>query len=328
MSTVSHANHRGLAVLIEIRPHPGLERVLLNFHETLPRTWPIEFVHGWGNERAVLDSAALQPALSSGALRLRPLSSLAPPDVAKAACNALNFFGHARKLGLAPWNVRAWYNFLLESPAFWAAYDVPNLLIFEVDTALCPMPKRSLHHFTEFAMVGAPMGSSTCFDGATGVAVDEPNPQCCGMNSGLALWSVPTMRRVVSSPRAPQGNSTSWPSNLATVPIIDMWYETLLRKVVSNDPDAADYFGTAGIHIPTQRVAALFSVSGAYSGNYTPVGVHSPKQSGGFSGWWSKRPDLWQELVRRCPAAANTSFHWHPDPKDEGAHTCKSLKEG
>ena len=325
MSTNSStAKHHGLAVIIEIRPHPGLERVLLNFREELPRAWPIEFVHGWGNERAVLDSAALQPALSSGALRLRPLSSLAPPDVAKAACGALNFVGRSRKMGMAPWNVRAWYNFLLESPIFWAAYDVPSLLIFEVDTALCPMPKRSLHHFMEFAMVGAPFGGGKCMDGETGVLSDEPDALCSGMNSGLALWDVPTMRRVVSSPSAPQGNSTRWPSNLMSVPIIDMWYSTLLSKVASNDPSAAEYFGTAAVRLPTQRVAAVFSVSGAYPGNYTPVGVHSPRQSGSFTGWWSKRPQLWQELVSRCPAAANTSFHWSPDPKDEGAHNCKA----
>lgn len=314
----------GLAVLIEIRPHPGLERVLLNFHEMLPRAWPIEFVHGWGNERAVLNSIALQPALSSGALRLRPLSSLAPPEVAKAACSALGFVGRARKHGLAPWNVRAWYNFLLESSIFWAAWDVPSLLLFEVDTALCPTPKRSLHHFTEFVMVGAPFGGSGCVDGTTGEAVDESNALCTGMNSGLALWSVPVMRRVVSSPRSPQGNSTAWPSNIMKIPIIDMWYARLLKLAVTNDPEAADYFGTADIRVPTQRVATLFSVSGAYAGNYTPIGVHSPTQAGVFTGWWAKRPQLWQELIRRCPAAAHTSFRWHPDPKSEGTRHCKA----
>ena len=45
-------------------------------------------------------------------------------------------------------------------------------------------------------MVGAPFAAAKCMDEQTGVLSDEPDALCSGMNSGLALWNVPTMRRV------------------------------------------------------------------------------------------------------------------------------------
>ena len=52
---------------------------------------------------------------------------------------------------------RMWYNDFLKSPEFWNLFSAPNLLIFEVDTILCPQPSVPLEWWLgRFGYVGGP----------------------------------------------------------------------------------------------------------------------------------------------------------------------------
>jgi len=312
----------GVAVLVDVRMHPRLPVVMKNFRELLPHSWPIHFVHGLGSEKEVAESAMLQPAIKSGALVMRPLHTVAPRDVAKAACESLGFRGRARRGGLAPWNVRAWYNFLLMSPQFWYAFsDFRSVLLFEADTALCPHPTHSLLSFTKYFMVGPPFLG--CYNPDAGKVDSFATPGCVG-NSGLSLWNVSSIRKTLESKSAPLinfGQPPIWPEaprDLVRIPIVDMWFSDWAGQ----PNNSLDIHAVTGMPqrdtMPAPSVAAHFGVSLAFAGNFTPFGVHNPKQH--ISGMSAQRRE---ELFARCPLARNTSYRWHPVSGDTQKQLCQ-----
>ena len=323
------------AVIIEIRSHPNLQEVLLNFDEHLPPKWPIHLVHGWGNDLSIRSSAGLAPALVSGRLQLQHLSTIASIDIVNAACTSTRWRGRARSGSLSPWNVRAWYNFLLQTPSFWHAFNTTSLLLFEADTRLCPQPDRNAASFTRYLMVGAPQYAAGCFDKATGRESDQNNTHTCVGNSGLSLWNVKAMRSVLSSALAPlrhfsrsqwAGGEIEFPDQLrlSHIPIIDMWSMSFFGRAAAGNKTLLKALGQLdGATMPSAREAALFSVSGLYSGGFTPFGVHSPTQAGRM-GSWQRNSTLFKELVMRCPAVATVTYNWHPGeyPKDTSS-TCQ-----
>ena len=323
------------AVIIEIRSHPNLQKVLLNFDEHLPPKWPIHLVHGWGNDLPIRSSAGLAPALLSGRLQLRHLGTIASTDIVNAACTSILWGGRARSGSLSPWNVRAWYNFLLMTPSFWHAFNTTSLLLFEADTSLCPQPDRNVASFTRYLMVGAPQYAAGCFDTVTGRESDQSNLHNCVGNSGLSLWDVKAMRSVLSSSLAPlrhfsrprlAGGEVEFPDQhlLSHIPIIDMWSMSFFGRAAAGNKTLLEALGKLdGAEMPSAREAALFSVSGLYSGGFTPFGVHSPTQAGRM-GSWPHNSTLFKELKMRCPAVANVTYKWHPGehPKDASS-TCQ-----
>ena len=323
------------AVIIEIRSHPNLQEVLLNFDEHLPPKWPIHLVHGWGNDLSIKSSTGLAPALLSGRLRLQHLSTVASIDIVNAACTSTLWRGRARSGSLSPWNVRAWYNFLLLTPSFWHAFNTTSLLLFEADTRLCPQPDRNAASFARYLMVGAPQYAAGCFDKATGRESDQKNSHNCIGNSGLSLWNVKAMRSVLSSALAPlrhfsrpqwAGGAIEFPDQhrLSHIPIIDMWSMSFFGRAAAGNKTLLKALGQLdGAKMPSAREAALFSVSGLYSGGFTPFGVHSPMQAGRM-GSWQRNSTLFNELVVRCPAVATVTHYWHPGeyPMDASS-TCQ-----
>eukprot|EP00966_Prymnesium_polylepis_P294359 6797711-Prymnesium_polylepis.1 len=122
----------GDAVLMETRPLPQIQSVLLNSRSVLPQSWTVHFWHGPSNSHVAF-SSALAPAVAAGSLHLRLLNL---SSIAAAG--------------------RSWYNAYLLSPSFWNSFSARQLLLFEADSVFCPSPTVSLEAFSEYAFVGAP----------------------------------------------------------------------------------------------------------------------------------------------------------------------------
>ncbi|EOD04337.1 hypothetical protein EMIHUDRAFT_221111 [Emiliania huxleyi CCMP1516] len=170
----THVPHSGSlhveAVMIEVRRLLRLPAVLLNFRKHLPRAWKIALIHGRTNRDFVLSSPALHHQLRSGGIQLRPL-----PDALYNRTES--FFARSGK---------RWYNALLISREFWTFVSIaPHVLLFEVDSILCPAPTVPIEWWVgRYVIVGAPWhprwGAGRFWCGSLA---------CCVGNSGLSLWN-------------------------------------------------------------------------------------------------------------------------------------------
>lgn len=156
--------------MIEVRRLLRLPAVLLNFRKHLPRAWKIALIHGRTNRDFVLSSPALHHQLRSGGIQLRPL-----PDALYNRTES--FFARSGK---------RWYNALLISREFWTFVSIaPHVLLFEVDSILCPAPTVPIEWWVgRYVIVGAPWhprwGAGRFWCGSLA---------CCVGNSGLSLWN-------------------------------------------------------------------------------------------------------------------------------------------
>ena len=169
MSASSSSQHRGDAVLADVRTLNNLPVVLQNVRAALPSSWLVNFLHGDRNHEAIRATPALRASIDTGTLLLRHLSTVVPLSMIELVCRKHRVIVPNRKKDPLQAN-------LLYSSAFWTAFSAPRLLLFQPDTAFCPKPSRSLHSFDRFTMVGAPWIRCNL-------------PKCVG-NSGLSLWEV------------------------------------------------------------------------------------------------------------------------------------------
>ena len=116
---------------MEPRPLHWLAAVIRNVWDHLPaESWNIHFVHGPQLPPTFLEDPLLKPVKATNRLHLRRFQQVI----------GLIPAGHVVKANFSALNGRGWYNQLLLTPAFWASFDAPLLLLFEADTALCPSP--------------------------------------------------------------------------------------------------------------------------------------------------------------------------------------------
>ena len=158
---------------------------LANACRVLGTSWTVHLLHLDDND--VLEQLRSNPRyrllaseLEVGRLQFRHLREVD----ADAAVRAHGF--RYRAGWFAP---RLWYNEMLVRNRFWQAFSQPWLLLFEVDSVLCPSPTLPLTAFlqADFMFYGAPWDASqpACRARVRGTVSSLP---CVG-NSGLSLWN-------------------------------------------------------------------------------------------------------------------------------------------
>ena len=279
----AYAAVAGDAVIVEPRPLRRLPVVARNVWDQLPQdAWTMHILHGQHVQSRLRHAEEVRPVVASGRLRLLPLARL------------LDSIGI-----VSTSSSRKWYNAMLLNSAFWRSFRAPLLLLFEADTALCPSPRWPLHAFAGFGYVGAPWAPYS----------DNRFPHWCRNlgscvgNSGLSLWSRPTMENVTARPpsayEAIVAEYLSVPKGVATkrgvgsvralyerranlsfsdklIDHIDVWASVLLQSL---EHAGALPVALPGGAVPPSTVAARFSVETLYTTKadaWVPVGVHKP----------------------------------------------------
>lgn len=266
----------GEAVIVEMRPLIRLPEVLLNFIEHLPISWCIHLVHGPDNHVRVQRSQPLQQHLLSTRLRLQPLDVVAPGLYRHAmAARDLATRGGSPHDRARHLRYSRWYDDLLASPRFWRHFTAPLVLLFQIDSALCPAPLRRLSDFSEnYVFVGAPWRRYSLW-----LCREHRSFHCVG-NGGLSLWRREVLLDRVSDP--------AFMREWGAKDHLDVFLAAHLQR--------ASLLELHGFEAnPTDSEAALFSIETHYLGGYTPIGVHQPQSH--------IPPQYLAEIIRRCPAA-------------------------
>mmetsp|Transcript_39300 Transcript_39300/g.91910 ORF Transcript_39300/g.91910 Transcript_39300/m.91910 type:complete len:278 (-) Transcript_39300:85-918(-) len=229
---VAAALNRGEAVMVETRAHPRLRSTLLNVRQQLPSDWQVTLLHGPNNSKFVKAELA-----SLRSVHIQLLPSREAREASKTPAHATDGYrsagDYARRTN--------WYNRMLARAAFWEARAASHVLIFELDSALCPAPSLPLEAFFSYALVGAPWRRSG-------------NASCC--NSGLSLWHRASMLRLI----ARRGSSYAGH--------IDSWAARQLGGL-----HAAHQLGRPPT--PSVGISQRFSVERIFDGGFTPFGVHA-----------------------------------------------------
>jgi len=186
------------AVIVELAPRPGLLTAVSNTLAVLPHTWGVSIVHGEQVDAACLATQhRLFDAMQAGRLKLRHLQEVSATAWTQATMGA--------SVPQVPG--KRWYNQLLASRAFWTAFRVDWILLFEVDAALCAIPTTTLDSFLHaYDFVGALWPSAWCERWwrreRNTLSLPRWNAsglhQCSG-NSGLSLWRRELMVQTVTS---------------------------------------------------------------------------------------------------------------------------------
>lgn len=262
----------GDAVICEVRRLRRLPHVIANVRVQLSAAWTVHLLHSADSDRDVRAFAPLQPALASGALKLRPLALPASTD----------------------FSTRAWYNEYVLTHEFWASFGAPLLLMFEADSALCPSPTRPLLSFADFAYVGATWAPDPS---AYRPSWCKNLARCVG-NSGLSLWRRETLanvtrrrpheylplvseflghergpvaRRGTGSDRVQFNLELANRSGWRPVRHVDVWVTRMLQALEA----AGRLPPPARLAVPSDHEASRFSVETFFPrGDYTPIGVH------------------------------------------------------
>ena len=183
---------------------------------------------------------------------------------------------------------RIWYNGFLKSADFWTLFSAPNLLLFEVDSILCPQPSIPLDWWLgRFAYVGGPwhrrvgVGALWCKNLVT----------CIG-NSGLSLWNRALIAGLLADGKLPP----DFANGTVRKPLLDLWASTSLQRLERDGqlPLKA---------VPSEELAGAFSCSDPpevtpgilSSRGHTPFGLH------GVGTWPLRLTRSRRMLLQRCP---------------------------
>jgi hypothetical protein len=210
----------GDAILIEIRPqYKIITRILTQAVHSLPQNWITHYWHGEMNNYKV------------DYVHNTFLNTTFPYEYAlgKRSYKKKNW-----------WEARKWFNMILTNKKFWDSFVQSHLLLFQIDTAFCPTPTRSLDFFYNYTFVGAPWNSkqSQC----RGV-------QNCVGNCGLALFHRKTIRNVLKYYHKQHVHRN-----------FDIWLMNFMQHK----------------NLAPARVAIQFSVETSYDRSVVPFGVHNP----------------------------------------------------
>ena len=269
--------------MIEPRWLAKLPIVLLNFRAHLPLSWTVQLLTDPKEvqraSRVAQSFPLLKRALKRREMLIRPI--LLPT-------------GHRS------WS-KAWYNLYLSSPTFWQSFKLPWLLLFEVDSALCPRPDHSLLHFVSadpHIFWGAPWAWMPNMTLRAGDASFSVRSVPVG-NSGLSLWRRDFMASVSSELHAFAKRHQSGHSRTAL--------NFGLRRGTSWTIDNGVHHFLADLAeagrlplpaFPDAQRAMNFSVETGYRGG-VPFGVHRAHQVLAKTG-----ENGYRRLLARCPAAA------------------------
>jgi hypothetical protein len=289
----------GEAVCIEVRRLHRLPHVLLNYRELVPAHWGVTLLHGSRNAADLWASprgSQLHQHLAKGTIRLMPLP-------AEYMFEDLEFSRHARITGLPPpaafertlWNLtrddaekartrykreeyffhvasRRWYNQFLKTAEFWRMFTAEHVLLFEVDSILCPQPTLPLDWWAgRYGYIGSPWHPHM---GAGGFWCRLM--ACCVGNSGLSLWNRPLILRLIETGELPLHKS-----------LVYLWIATRLQDL------AADGRLPVGLPaVPSEEIAFAFAVGDpadlwSWQVETVPVGVH------GLNNWPTTRGQYW-----------------------------------
>ncbi|EOD08805.1 hypothetical protein EMIHUDRAFT_217060 [Emiliania huxleyi CCMP1516] len=279
----------GDAVIVDLRTGPGfahaLASTLLNVRELLDEQW---VVHAWVSADANLSRTVRQ--------RLYKLSGLrhALRCANAGTCAAL------RLKRMTGENSRAWYNRLILKTDFWRSFSAPHVLLFELDTCLCPSPTWSLRHFVDegYSYIGAPWHPRSV------ISPDDQRPDgafhdgafACVGNSGLSLWRRQDV--LTLQPAASSDDFLEWRTVIA-----DMWLSAQLQS--------KRWRGLGLRGVPNASEAARFAIETyGYRDTGVPVGVHlnalqrrEPKRA-------LLQAEHERMLVLKCPPVASVFYRW------------------
>ena len=245
--------------------------VLDNFRRTLDDRWTVH-ADVSPNMTSALDSQLrtifhLRMALEKAALRVAPAS-----------------------IG----NGYTDFNLMYTRPDFWRKYAAPYLLMFHLDSCLCPSPTRSLQSFIDsgYSFVGAPWGGWVC-SLLRGFS-KHAEAHCVG-NSGLALWRRNDILQLTTAIESSGKDEFAKHRMMYT----DLWFSAHLQS---------KHWSSLNLSaVPTEVEAAYFAVESTdLVPGATPVGVHLNKHQIQSKKYLSTREE--QSLVLRCPALAEVFY--------------------
>ena len=124
------------AVIVETREHEMLSYVVANVASNLP-DWTLYLFHTDENSQYVRNLPVLKKLQKLRRLRLLSL-------------------GNLTKLFHGVSSIRAFYNCLLRSPAFWSCSSAKNILLFQTDSVLCGGSTYQIEDFLSYDYIGAP----------------------------------------------------------------------------------------------------------------------------------------------------------------------------
>ena len=296
----------GDAVIVDLRTGPAfphaLTSVLHNVRGVLPDSWLVHAEISSSVTRRVRWLLHRVPMLSH-ALHCKP------------PCAALRI--SPRRADNATQGMHVWYNRLLRSRSFWSGFPTPWVLLFELDSCLCPGPTRPLASFMKagYTFVGAPWRKDVCYwdhplsdrhgSSARSLRADISHLHCVG-NSGLSLWKRADILALLA---AIQSSPVKDPFQAHLEHGIDLWFSSHLQSRHWR------HLQLGGV--PNRSEAALFSMEGHYVPRIVPVGMHVYRRNHRFA-LLSQAEE--QSMVRRCPPLATVFYRYDArhGPLDEG----------
>ena len=126
--------HSKAMVIVEPRAHKHLQRVLENFHKKMKPEWDLYVFYGKSHGEFIKNATKQITNTNRRKVFLKPLGT-----------DNLN----ANQ-----------YNQLLQHKDFWDQVNAENILVFQVDTALCGKSKRKMNNFTKYNYIGCDIGKS------------------------------------------------------------------------------------------------------------------------------------------------------------------------
>lgn len=197
-----------IGVIIEFRSSHLLPETILNVIEHIPSNWPIQLFHGKDNLDFILKSS-LKPFI----------------DKRKVILTLMNTSYNKNET-----------NYLLTDANFWLQVRGEKVLLFQIDSIMCPNSTHNVTDFLQYDYVGAPWDISWFLFGETDLV-------------GNGGFSLRTRSKILQLLRA-LSYDPEYPE--------DVWYAKNLHKVNAS--------------IPSVDIAKTFSVESIFYEH--PIAVH------------------------------------------------------